>query len=263
MGVTGDDRQDSTCAGPTTLAIDVGGTGLKAALLDGSGRMIGEEVRTPTRYPCPPGALVSALRQLTLPLGAYDRLAAGFPGMVRGGLVLSAPHFVTSEGPGSSVVPDLARLWDRFDLATSLAEAFGRPARVVNDADLQGAAVVNGRGLELVVTLGTGVGTALFLDGNLAPHLELAQHPFRHDQTYNEQLGERSRRSIGDARWNARVLIAVETLYRLTMYDTLFVGGGNAARVDVDLGPRATLVDNVAGLLGGIRLWQGHMFERT
>ncbi|MDA8392027.1 MAG: ROK family protein [Actinomycetota bacterium] len=249
--------------GPTTLAIDVGGTGLKAVLLDGAGKMATEEVRVPTTYPCPPDRLVAALLGLTASLGAYDRLAVGFPGMVRRGRVLSAPHFVTVQGPGSAIDPVLEQRWDRFDLAAALEAEFARPTRVVNDADLQGAAVVEGRGLELVVTLGTGVGTALFLDGALAPHLEFAHHPFRHDQTYNEQLGDRARKQVGNGRWNHRVGKAMATLYRLTLFDHLYVGGGNAKHVSVDLGSRATLVDNVAGLLGGFKLWHGRLFEHA
>lgn len=126
---------------------------------------------------------------------------------------------------------------------------------MVNDADLQGAAVVEGKGLEFVITLGTGFGTALFLDGCLCPHLELAHHPFRKGETYNQQLGDAARRRIGDAKWNRRVKRAVETLEALLFYDRLYVGGGNSRRVTVDLGPRAALVDNTAGILGGIKLW--------
>jgi polyphosphate glucokinase len=127
---------------------------------------------------------------------------------------------------------------------------------VVNDADLQGAAVVAGRGLELVVTLGTGVGTAIFLDGHLVPHLELAHHPLHRDRTYNEELGEAARKRIGNAKWNKRVGAALQTLERLTFYDRLYVGGGNARHLKVDLGPKAKLVDNSAGILGGIKLWE-------
>lgn len=241
--------------GPTTLAVDIGGTGLKASVLDAAGGLLTDRVRTPTTYPMAPDDLVRAITALAEPLPAYDRVSAGFPGMVRAGLVLSSPHFVTAAGPGTAVVPGLLHAWDRFDLAGALQASLGRPVRVENDADLQGGAVVRGEGLELVVTLGTGMGTALYANGVLAPHLELAHHPFRKDQTYDEQLGDATRRKIGNKKWRKRVTLALATLHELLYYDHLYVGGGNAVHLKGDLGPKVTIVDNIAGITGGIRLW--------
>ncbi len=241
--------------GTGTLAIDVGGSGLKAAVLDGSGAMVGDRARVPTPYPCPPDVLLSALRALVGPLPSYGRVSVGFPGMVRSGCVLSAPNLSRVAGPGSKASADLRRAWSGVDLAGALEDALGAPTRVVNDAEMQGAAVVQGRGLELVVTLGTGCGTGLFLDGRLAPHLELGQHPFRKDRTYDEVLGNAARKRVGNARWNRRVARAVRTLDVLLRFDRLYIGGGNSRRVTVALGPNVELVDNAAGILGGARLW--------
>jgi polyphosphate glucokinase len=249
---------------PLTLSIDIGGTGLKASVLDASGAMVADRVRVPTAYPLPPegpGGLVPRLVKLVGPLPEADRVSAGFPGMVRGGKVLSAPHFVTESGPGSRVLPELETAWSGFDLAGALQAALGKPTRVANDADVQGAAVVKGVGLEFVITLGTGFGTAVFMDGSLLPHLEIAHQPFRKGETYNDQLGERTRKEIGDERWNNRVRKAIAQLDQLLFFDHLYIGGGNARRVRRDdLGPvleRTTVVDNAAGILGGIRLWEG------
>jgi polyphosphate glucokinase len=249
---------------PLTLSIDVGGTGLKASVLDSTGAMVADRVRVPTRYPLAPagsGGLVGALAKLARPLPEADRVSVGFPGMVRNGRILSAPHFVTTTGPGSKVDPALQKAWSGFDLAGALEEAFGKPTKVANDADVQGAAVVQGSGLELVVTLGTGFGTAIFLDGILLPHLEIAHQPFRKGETYNEQLGERARKDVGDERWSTRVFKAIVLLDELLFFDHLFIGGGNARRVRRDdlgeLIERTTVVDNSAGILGGIRLWEG------
>ena len=242
--------------GLRTLAIDIGGTGLKASVLDEDGTMAVDRVRVTTTYPLPPARLVDVLTGLAQPLPPYDRISAGFPGMVRGGKVLTAPHFVTAAGPGSAIVPELVEAWTGFDLAGALAESLGKPAKVVNDADLQGAAVIAGQGLEFVITLGTGVGTALFHNGRLCPHMELAHHPFRRDQTYNQQLGEAARARIGKKKWNKRVQLAVTTFSKLLIYDHLYIGGGNARRITFELPANATIVDNAAGILGGIKLWQ-------
>lgn len=239
-----------------TLAIDVGGTGLKASVLDPAGAMEVDRVRVATSYPCPPTKLVETLRQLVEQLPAYDRVSVGFPGMVRDGRVLSAPHFVTVAGPGSKTEPELLEAWTGFDLAGALEAALDKPTKVVNDADLQGAAVVKAKGLELVVTLGTGVGTGLFFHGRLTPHMELAHHPLHKDESYNGYIGNAARKRIGDKKWNKRVKLAVETLDALFFYDQVYLGGGNSRRVTADLGPKATIVDNEAGILGGIKLWE-------
>jgi len=248
---------------PLTLAIDIGGTGLKASVLDHAGAMVADRVRVPTTYPMPPagdGGMVARLASLVSSLPGFDRVSAGFPGMVRGGRVLSAPHFSTEGGPGTPVDPALSKAWNGFDLAGALSQTLGKPTRVANDADVQGAAVVAGKGLELVITLGTGFGTAVFFDGRLLPHLEIAHQPFRKGETYNEQLGERTRKEIGEERWNRRVRKAVETLAGLFFFDHLYIGGGNARRVSRDdLGDyltRTTVIDNTNGILGGIKLWE-------
>ncbi len=241
---------------PFTLAVDIGGTGLKASVLDANGAMVADRVKIPTPYPLPPDKLVASLQRLVAPLPTAERAACGFPGMVRGGVVLSAPHFVNEAGPGSDVDHHLVKLWQRFDLAAALTEAFGIPTKAANDADIQGAAVVEGTGLELVITLGTGFGTGLFYDGELLPHLEIAHQPFRKGETYDEQLGEATRKEIGETRWNKRVMKAIDHMRSLTLFDHLYIGGGNSRRVlRRHLPDDVTVVDNTAGILGGIRLW--------
>ena len=244
---------------PLTLAIDIGGTGLKANVLDKDGNLVADRVKVPTTYPMSPDLMVDKLTGLAKKLPEPDRISAGFPGMVRRGRILSAPHFITKRGPGTATDPQLVKAWSGFDLAGALAKSIGRPCRVANDADVQGAAVVQGTGLELVITLGTGFGTAFFMDGRLLPHEEFAHVDFRQDQTFNEQLGEPARKKIGDKSWNKRVRKAIAYLDTLTMFDHLYIGGGNGPRVNRrDLGAileRITVIDNTAGILGGIMLW--------
>lgn len=253
VAVTG----SATPVRPTTLAIDVGGTGLKASVLDAGGKLVADRVRVQTPHPCPPETLIETLTTLVAPLPSFDRVSVGFPGVVRKGHVLTAPNLVTrSTAVGAPALSKLLTAWRGFDLAGALSARLGVPVRVLNDADLQGLDVVSGSGLELVVTLGTGVGTALFFDGRLAPHLELAHHPFRKGETYDEQLGDAALRSVGARKWRKRFEEAVGNFERLLNYDKLYVGGGNARLLVGHLDPDVTVVDNIAGILGGIKLWE-------
>lgn len=239
----------------TTLAIDLGGTGLKASVLDAAGKMEHARVRVPTPYPLSPDVLVSAVVDLVKPLPRFDRVSLGFPGMVRAGHVLSAPHFISPQGPEGKPSQALVAAWTGCDLQHALGAALKKPTRVANDADLQGSAVVTGDGLEVVLTLGTGFGSALFYEGKLAPHIELAHHPFLKGQTYNQVVGEAARKSAGTKRWSKKVGAAVEAVRALLFFDHCYLGGGNAAKVKIDLPDDVTVIDNSAGILGGIKLW--------
>lgn len=238
-----------------TLAVDVGGSGVKAAVLDAAGAMITERVRVDTPYPCPPGRLVETLLGLTRPLGTWHRVTVGFPGLVRHGRVRNLPSLTRASYDGPTD-PGLLRAWDGFDLAGALSDAFGVPTKVANDADVQGCAVVEGHGFEFVMTLGTGVGTAMFLDGRLLPHLDAGHAPFRKGETFEEQLGNLARTAVGNARWRARVARALEAYDRFLFYDTVHIGGGNAKHLrPEDLPASARIVANTAGITGGVRLW--------
>ena len=243
-----------------TLGIDVGGTGLKAAIVDSTGVMVSDRVKVPTPYPCPPALLVQSLRDLTASLTGYQRVSVGFPGLVRRGIVLEVPAFSRREY-GGPADPELVRQWSGFPLADALARAFSLPTVVVNDADMQGAAVIKGRGVEFVMTLGTGVGTALFNDGMLLPHFDLSHGPFRKGMTFDIALGEARRQEIGTRKWRPQVRKAITCFDDMLFFDRIYVGGGNAQRLDPDdLGPKGVIVPNTAGILGGVRIWHmtGH-----
>lgn len=245
---------------PVTLAIDCGGTGIKAGLVDETGVLVSERVRVPTPYPLPPDRFLDTIAELVAPLGHYDRISAGVPGVVRHGVVVHTPHFVTVAGPFTDKDPVLVSAWARFDAATALSARLGKPARVVNDAEMQGAAVVMGRGFEVVLTLGTGLGFAMFDNGTLLPKVEMSAHPLRKGESYDERLGEHRRREIGDRRWSKRVAGAVATLRPVFAWDLLYVGGGNARHLDefarASLLGGEQIVDNIAGLLGAPALWR-------
>jgi polyphosphate glucokinase len=226
-----------------TLAFDIGGSGLKASLLDERGEMITARARVDTPKPCPPELLLEKLVELTAQLPPFDRVSVGFPGPVRKGRTLSSANLGSDE-------------WNGFDLRRAIEKQTGKPAIVINDADMQGLGAIKGEGVEMVITLGTGLGSALFEDGRLAPHIELAHIPFRKGQTYEEQLGNRALKKVGRSEWNKRLAKAVEIFRALTNFDKLYIGGGNAENVSPDLGSDVEIVPNTLGMRGGIWLWK-------
>ncbi len=225
----------------STLTIDIGGTGLKASVLDRAGKMLVPRVRVETPDPCTPEILLNALVDLVAPLPRFDRISVGFPGVVRDGRALTAPHFETDA-------------WRDFPLAQALSERLGKPVRLLNDAEVQGLGIIKGHGLELVLTLGTGAGTALFRDGVLMPHLELAQHPIHGDLTYNEYIGAHALKQKGKKKWSRHVRKTITILKSLLHYDVIYLGGGNADKVK-GLMPDIHIESNQAGITGGIGLW--------
>jgi polyphosphate glucokinase len=225
-------------------------------VLDAAGNPISERVKRRTPYPSPPDVLVGVVRELAEQTGIdYDRVSVGFPGMVRAGIVYATPHYVTEAGPFTPVRPDLVKEWAGFDVRAALEGALGRPTRVLNDAEIAGLAVIEGRGFEVLLTLGTGLGCALFDNGRILPKIEMSQAPFRKGQTYDQQLGHHARRRLGAARWTDRVARAIQTLRPVLWWDHLYVGGGGAKHLTRDLGENVTIVSNAVGLLGGILLW--------
>ncbi|MGB7981668.1 MAG: ROK family protein [Candidatus Nanopelagicales bacterium] len=242
-----------------TLAIDCGGSGLKGSVLDDRGQMVADRVRVPTPYPMSPQRFVAALCEIAERLPPADRATVGMPGMIRHGRVITTPHYITVAGPHSQVDPGLERAWDHFDAQAALARGLGIPTRVVNDAEVHAAAVVCGVGLEVTFTLGTGLGCAVFDDGALVPKIEISRAPVRKGVLYDEWIGDRARRELGARRWSRRVRNVVDGLRPMFVWDRLYVGGGNAARLTLDLGDDVILVPNDAGISGGIRLWElGH-----
>jgi len=228
--------------GKLTLAIDVGGTRLKAGLLNQDGDMVAGPNRVNTPPHPTPDVVVDALVGLADPMGDFDRVSVGFPGVVRRGQVLTAPNLGTAE-------------WQHFPLAASLTDRLGKPVRMLNDAEVQGLGVISGAGLECVITLGTGMGFALFQDGRPAPHLELSQHPIHKGKTYDQFIGGAAFRALDRKRWNRRLRRVLTCVTTTVGFDTLYIGGGNAKHVDVELAPNIRLVSNEAGITGGVRLW--------
>ena len=225
-----------------TLAVDIGGSGIKVMVLDEAGEPLTERGRVETPQPPKPEAVLAVIASKAAEQGDFDRVSVGFPGVVSNGITKTAVN----------LDPD----WVGFDLATALTERLGKPVRVANDADIQGLGAIAGKGVELVITLGTGFGSALFVDGKLVPNLEGGHHPFRKGETYEQQLGRAALDAVGQKRWNRRLEKAIATLQNLFNCDYLYIGGGNTKKITLDLPPNVKIVPNVSGLLGGIALWR-------
>jgi polyphosphate glucokinase len=245
--------------GTITLSVDCGGSGIKAAVIDAAGTAHAEPVRMPTPYPLPPERLVETIAEIAAGLPRAQRVTVGLPGMIRRGVVVHTPHYVRPRGPRTPVSAELADAWRSMDVRAAVGMRLGLPTLVLNDAEVHGAGVIAASGLELVLTLGTGLGSALFLGGALAPHLEWSHAPVRPRATYDEYIGEPERRRLGNALWSRRVLRVVEGLRPVFWWDRLYLGGGNARQITRSvldrLGDDVVVVPNSAALVGGARAW--------
>lgn len=223
-----------------TLAVDIGGSGIKVMVLDLVGNPLSDRQRLKTPQPATPEEVIDTILTLAKQQ-EFDRVSVGFPGVVQNGVIKTAVN--------------LNEDWLQYDLATSLTNLLSKPVKVANDADIQGFGAISGKGVELVITLGTGFGSALFVDGKLVPNLEMGHHPFRKRETYEEQLGRAALEKEGKKKWNNRLERAIANLDHLFNYDALYIGGGETKNINFDLPKNAKVVPNVSGLLGGIKLW--------
>lgn len=242
-----------------TLSVDCGGLGIKASVLDSAGTMRTPAIRISTPYPLSPQRLVETVADLAKSLPKADRATVGIPGMIRHGVVVATPHYINVAGPLTRMDLALKAAWDGFDMRQALTDALKIPVLVLNDAEVHGAGVVAGSGFEVVLTLGTGLGCAVFDGGALAPHIELSHAPVRRSTMYDEWIGEHERRRLGDSFWSRRVRTMVDDLRPVFHWDRLYLGGGNSRRIKDSvihkLGDDVVIVPNEAGIIGGVRAW--------
>jgi len=239
-------RKKASSASPVTLAIDIGGTGLKAMLIGPTGKPLSERERILTPTPATPQAVLEALGELVAklpgaPHPAFDRVSVGFPGVTKHGVTYNAVN----------LHPD----WAEFNLEKAVKDRWKKPARVANDASVQGYGAVKGYGVEMIITLGTGMGSAIFTDGRLCPGLELGHHPWR-KKTYEEYLGIKALKKLGKKRWNELLQEAIAQTAATFNWDHLYLGGGNTHKIDFELPKDVSIVSNEDGLLGGVALWR-------
>ncbi len=224
------------------LSIDIGGSHIKGTILNQKGELQMQYEKVVTPSPASPENLLKSIKTLVKNFPAFDRISVGFPGYVKSGVVKTAPNLDTS-------------LWADFDLSNAIQTSLGQPTRVVNDADMQGLGIVNGKGLELVITLGTGFGTALLQDGSLLPHLEFSHQPFGKSKSYDKYIGEAALEKEGAKKWNKRMQKVFEVLKTVFNYDYLYIGGGNSDKLTFKLDKNMKIVSNADGIKGGARLW--------
>ena len=227
--------------GQKILTIDIGGSHVKAVIVDAQGALISDYKRVPTPVPATPEAVLKAIKGMVTEF-SFDKVSVGFPGYVKNGIVETAPNLGTES-------------WSHYNLAQALSESLQKPVKVVNDADLQGLGLAKGKGLELVITLGTGFGTAMINDGVLLPHLELAHHPVTKNQTYDEYIGQKALDKIGKKRWNKRMKNVIGILITVFHYDFLSISGGNADKLTFKLDSNISIDSNRDGIKGGAKLW--------
>lgn len=226
---------------PITLCVDIGGTGIKVMALDVKGKPLSERLRTPTPNPATPARMLAALEKMREQMPACDRVSVGFPGVIKKGKTLTAAN--------------LNPRWIGFPLEATLERHWKMPAHLANDAAVQGYGAIRGKDVELVLTLGTGLGSALFTDGHLCPGLELGHHPWR-KKTYEDYLGRRGLKKLGKKRWNRRVAETIEQTAHTFNWDHLYIGGGNAKLINFKLPANVSIISNEDGLFGGVALWR-------
>ncbi|CAN5411028.1 ROK family protein [soil metagenome] len=224
------------------LSIDIGGSNIKGTILNEKGELQKEYEKIATPNPASPQNVLSCIKTLVKNFPKYDRVSVGFPGYVKAGVIKTAPNLDTS-------------LWKDVDFAQLLTDALGQPVQIVNDADMQGLGVVKGKGLELVITLGTGFGTALLMNGTLLPHLEFSHQPFGKSKSYDKYIGESALEKEGVKKWNRRMQKVFKVLKTVFNYDYLYIGGGNSDKLTFKLDKNMKIVSNVDGIKGGSRLW--------
>jgi polyphosphate glucokinase len=212
------------------LAIDVGGTHVKVLASNQA-----EARRFGSGPGLTPAFLVDQVRQLAADW-TYDAVSLGYPGAVMHGRIVAEPA-------------NLGRGWVGFDFA----RAFGVPVKLINDAAMQALGSYEG-GRMLFLGLGTGLGSAMIVDGQLEP-MELSHLPYRKGRNYEDYVGQAGLKRLGPAKWRKHVLAVIKLLAAALEPDSIVLGGGNAARLG-ELPPGLRLGSNVNAFLGGFKLWE-------
>ena len=225
------------------LCVDIGGSHIKATVINYDGDFLQKYEREDTPSPPSPEKVVKLIVELSQRFPQYDKVTAGFPGYVKHGVVKTAPKLSN-------------KMWKDFDLQKELQSQLQKPTLVINDADFQGLSLAEGKGVEMLITLGTGFGSSVLLDGMLMPHLEMSQHPITKSKNYNDYLGQAALEKVGKKKWNKRLKKVIEILNTVFNYDHLYISGGSAKLIDFRLDDNISIANNLKGIKGGMVLWK-------
>ena len=243
----------------TTLTVDCGGTGIKASIFNDRGQLIRDLPYLRTPYPLEPNLLIEIIKSFLISDISINRLTVGLPGMIRDGKIVFIPHYINKNGPRGAVDQQLKKAWHGFDMKSGLQKKLKLPTLVLNDAEVHAAAVISGIGLETVLTFGTGLGSAIFNNGQLAPHLEISHATIRYGKSIDAWIGEISRRRMGNQLWSRRVKALIGELYPMIIWDKLYIGGGNSSRISKSalksFDYKVKIIPNSAGVAGGVKAW--------
>jgi len=241
------------------LAIDIGATNIKFCRVDSNGELLETVRRKPTPYPCSPDRLVELLSD-RIDHGELTKVGVGFPGEFNDGHVVRPGNLSRPGGVTTDVDPTLEALWIGFPLQDALCEVTNCDVRVVNDASLAALGCVLGDGVEVVLTLGTGLGLALSVDWTVRKVRDVGAEVFRDGLTFDQLLGERSRASDETA-WYACLHDTIQKFGGEFGATTVHLAGGNARRVEPDQFPdlpyRIVINGNQAPLRGAAKLFYG------
>jgi polyphosphate glucokinase len=243
----------------TTLTVDCGGTGIKASVLDKTGKVLIDFPYLKTPHPLSPAKLIKIIEDFVIADSRIKRVTVGLPGMIRDGKIVFIPHYINKSGPRGAVDQQLKKAWHGFDMQAGLQKKLKLPTLVLNDAEVHAAAVISGIGLETVLTFGTGLGSAIFNNGQLAPHLEISHATIRYGKSIDAWIGEISRRRMGNQLWSRRVKALIGELYPMIIWDKLYIGGGNSSRISKSalksFDYKVKIIPNSAGVAGGVKAW--------
>jgi polyphosphate glucokinase len=196
-------------------------------VVDEQGNLLADRVRIKTPYPLPPERFIEVLLEIASQMPDFDRVTVGIPGMIRRGVVIVTPHYPNLHGPYTQKDPDLDAAWRHWDATAALENSFGTPVRVLNDAEVQGAAVIRAQWPGGGVHPGHRAGVCRVRQrADLPRTWRLSHAPVRKGFTYDTWMGKRQLKKLGPQKWSRRILATVDGLRPVFQWDHLYVGGG-------------------------------------
>ncbi len=239
------------------FAVDIGATSIKYCPVDCDGHLRGGVARIATPYPCMPSRLIEVVARLVNESGC-DVAGVGFPGDMADGRVIEPGNLSRAGGIATPIDPAIHQQWLGYDVEGELQQRCRARVRVVNDATLAAHGYAQGRGRELVFTLGTGLGISLVVDGEGQKIRDVGAEMYRDIGTYDEVFGEPSR--VRDpVMWRTRLTDAFAQFVHEFRADLVHVGGGNARHLREDdfstIGCPVVFNGNEGTLRGAARLF--------